>query len=183
MAGIHSEIVAFCQRCGGRMQRLPAFGRDRPVCGDCGFVHFATTSNSAAAVVVHERRVLMIRRGISPYRGCWGFPGGFQEHGESLDETAARETLEETGLRVTIERILHVGLTRDDPRKQVNVAVFLARPSCADEVATSVRAADDAREVRFYGWGEMPPIEDIAYESNQRLITELRERFPEGDIR
>jgi ADP-ribose pyrophosphatase YjhB (NUDIX family) len=50
------------------------------------------------AVVVHEGRLLMIRRGNDPFAGTWSVPGGRLEFGETLQEGALRELQEETGL-------------------------------------------------------------------------------------
>ena len=52
------------------------------------------------AVVVHEGRVLLVRRGNEPLKGHWTLPGGLLELGESVVEGVARETREETGLIV-----------------------------------------------------------------------------------
>ena len=52
---------------------------------------------AALLIVDGRRRLLMLRRGDS---GRWGIPGGFMEPGETIEETARRELLEETGLRV-----------------------------------------------------------------------------------
>lgn len=60
----------------------------------------------AAAVVVHEGRVLMVRRRISEGRLSWQFPAGAVEPGESREEAAVRETLEETGLAVKALKLL-----------------------------------------------------------------------------
>ncbi|MFF1493527.1 NUDIX hydrolase [Streptomyces sp. NPDC058304] len=54
----------------------------------------------AAAVVVHEGRVLMVRRRVSEGRLSWQFPAGEVEPGEAREEAAVRETEEETGLTV-----------------------------------------------------------------------------------
>jgi ADP-ribose pyrophosphatase YjhB (NUDIX family) len=50
---------------------------------------------AAALVLDSDRRLLMMQRSDN---GCWGIPGGAMEPGESLEDTARRETLEETGL-------------------------------------------------------------------------------------
>ena len=53
---------------------------------------------SALAVVRRGGRVLLVRRGRPPNQGRWGFPGGVQELGETIEQAAIRELQEETGL-------------------------------------------------------------------------------------
>ncbi|MGW0854038.1 NUDIX hydrolase [Streptomyces sp. NPDC002690] len=60
----------------------------------------------AAAIVVHEGRVLMVRRRISEGRLSWQFPAGEVESGEAREDAAVRETKEETGLDVTALKVL-----------------------------------------------------------------------------
>ena len=43
-------------------------------------------------------RVLLVQRGIEPYKGRWAFPGGFMKIDESAEQCALRELREETGL-------------------------------------------------------------------------------------
>ncbi len=60
----------------------------------------------AAAIVVHEGRVLMVRRRVSEGQLSWQFPAGEIEAGESPEEAAVRETAEETGLDVRAIKLL-----------------------------------------------------------------------------
>lgn len=53
-------------------------------------------------------RVLLIRREKAPARGQWSIPGGCQEPGETIVQTAAREVKEETGIDVTVGPIVAV---------------------------------------------------------------------------
>ncbi|MFC5906317.1 NUDIX hydrolase [Streptacidiphilus monticola] len=54
----------------------------------------------AAAIVVHDRKVLMVRRRVAEGELVWQFPAGAMEAGESAEQTAEREAFEETGLSV-----------------------------------------------------------------------------------
>lgn len=60
----------------------------------------------AAAVVVRSGRLLMVRRRISEGELSWQFPAGAVEAGESPEQAAVRECLEETGLTVTAVKLL-----------------------------------------------------------------------------
>jgi 8-oxo-dGTP diphosphatase len=60
----------------------------------------------AAAVIVHEGRLLLVRRHVAEGSLSWQFPAGLVEPGESPQDAAVRETFEETGLVVAARRII-----------------------------------------------------------------------------
>lgn len=60
------------------------------------------------AVVRRGERLLLVERSKPPRPGVWAFPGGAQELGETLFETAVRELAEETGVRARPRDILTV---------------------------------------------------------------------------
>ena len=59
-------------------------------------------------VIVHEGRVVLIRRRYEPLKGHWSLPGGTVEVGETLEAALAREMLEETGLVVDVGPVVEV---------------------------------------------------------------------------
>src|SRR5213595_1917479 len=67
-----------------------------------------------------ELKVLLIQRGLDPFKGRWALPGGFVRVDETLDEAACRELREETGLKhVFLEQLYTFGQVDRDPRERV----------------------------------------------------------------
>jgi 8-oxo-dGTP diphosphatase len=77
-----------------------------------------------------EGRALLIRRGHSPYAGSYALPGGFVEIGETVEEACRRETLEETGIKVDVLRLVGVysNPARDPRGHTVSVAYVTILP-------------------------------------------------------
>ncbi len=169
------QRAAYCLVCGASLESRKIYGHSRQACPECDFIVFENTACAAAAVVVRGREVLLVRRAIDPGKGRWGFPAGFQDYGESPAETAVREVREETCLEVELLRLLDVVLSRDNPRKLINLVVYLARA-----VAGELAAADDATEARFFPLDKLP--EDLAFENNRQILGQLVRDIPTGDI-
>ncbi len=76
--------------------------RDRAVCTDCATIHYENPVNVVGTLPVFEDRVLLCRRNIDPRRGLWTLPAGFMELGETTEQGAIRETVEEAGARIEL---------------------------------------------------------------------------------
>ncbi len=94
--------MKFCSKCGaGVSLRIPADdNRERFVCDDCEHIHYINPRIVAGCLVTEGQRVLLCRRAIEPRKGYWTLPAGFMENGETPEEGAARETLEEASCSV-----------------------------------------------------------------------------------
>lgn len=113
--------------------------------------------------------LLLIRRGIEPFKGMWALPGGFLRRGETIEECAVRELREETGLTpVSIEPIGVFSKSDRDPRGWILSNAFMAILStdqCAD-----VTGGTDASEA---AWFDVESVTD----GDERTI-----RFRCGDV-
>jgi mutator protein MutT len=100
------------------------------------------------AVVVHEGRVLLIRRGKEPLRGRWVVPGGTVELGETLEAAVVREVREETGIEVRPREIVTVfdRIQRDGDAVRHH---FVIVDYLCDFVAGTLRAGSDAEDAAF----------------------------------
>jgi ADP-ribose pyrophosphatase len=113
---------------------------------------------AVGAVVFHENRVLLVRRGQAPSDGQWAIPGGGVELGETLAQAAEREIREETGIRIAAEEPIYVfDMVERDRAGNVRfhyVIVDLA----AHYLGGELRAGDDAAEARWVSADEMQAL-------------------------
>jgi 8-oxo-dGTP diphosphatase len=88
--------------------------------------------------------VLLVRRGQSPFEGMWAIPGGFKLPAETLDQAAARELSEETGVGAAdlIEQFCAYGDPGRDPRMNVVTVAYVAVLREVGEVVAGSDAAD-----------------------------------------
>lgn len=103
-----------------------------------------------------DLKVLLIERDGKPFAGQWAFPGGFVEMDEELADSAARELAEETGLRdVSLEQFHTFDAVDRDPRERVISVAHYALVNLGDYRA---EAADDARNIGWYAFDDVPPL-------------------------
>jgi ADP-ribose pyrophosphatase len=113
---------------------------------------------AVGAIVFRDKRVLLVRRGQSPSRGLWAIPGGRVEIGETLQEAAEREILEETGITIQArEPVCTFDYIEPDgsalPRFHYVIIDLIA-----DYVRGETRAGDDAADVRWVSPAELDDL-------------------------
>ena len=117
--------------------------------------------------------VLLVERGIEPYKGCWAFPGGFMNIDEDAETGARRELREETGLETAfIEQFGCFTEVNRDPRERVITIAFYALVRKAE-----VQGGDDAAAARWFPIGDVPPL---AFDHDRILrvaLGKLREKI------
>lgn len=147
----------FCPRCGNPLTPELKFGKLRPVCPQCGWIHFVDPKVAAAVLVVQGERVLLVRRVNEPFRGRWTLPAGFVNGGEDPAEAAERECLEETGLSVRVTRVYDIVSGREHARGADFIIVYRA-----EMLGGEMKADDDADAVDWFGRDDLPPLAFLA---------------------
>jgi ADP-ribose pyrophosphatase YjhB (NUDIX family) len=96
--------MKFCSQCGATVSLAVPEGDHLPrhICDDCGTIHYQNPKVVVGCLAEWEDRLLFCRRAIEPRYGFWTLPAGFMENGETVQEGAARETLEEARARVEV---------------------------------------------------------------------------------
>lgn len=118
-------------------------------------------------------QILLIKRGIEPYKGKWALPGGFLNPDESAEAGALRELKEETGIESAyIEQFHTYSEPNRDPRERVITIAHLALIKLQE-----VKGGDDAADARWFPIDEVP---QLAFDHDAILrdaISRLRERM------
>jgi 8-oxo-dGTP diphosphatase len=119
-----------------------------------------------------DKFIVLVKRRNDPYKGSWALPGGFVEYGETVESAAMRETKEETGLEVELDKL--VGVYSDperDPRGHMVSVCFLAH-----KTGGTLKAASDAAEVQHLKIGEISKIQ-LAFDHEDMIEKAMKIRI------
>jgi len=104
----------------------------------------------------HVFQILLIRRKNQPYQGMWALPGGFMEMDETLEEAAARELEEETGLKnLDLKQFSTFSQVDRDPRTRVITTVYYGIVSKENSLA---KGGDDAELAEWFPVNDLPQL-------------------------
>ncbi len=116
----------------------------------------------------NELKILLIERGIVPFKGQWAFPGGFVHMEEDTKTAAIRELYEETGLQnVYMEQLCTVSSPDRDPRGRVVSVVYFALVKPENFKPT---AGDDAGKAEWFSISDIPKL---AFDHDEILQTAI----------
>lgn len=115
-------------------------------------IECVTPDGKQGVVLIHRKNIPKV----------WAIPGGFVDYGESVEEAACREALEETSLKVELIKQFHCYSDPSrDPRQHNISIVFIAKANGIP------KAADDADDIGLYNMDNIP--EDLGFDHNQIL--------------
>ena len=115
----------------------------------------AVTADCVVITRETEPKVLLVQRGIAPYKDCWAFPGGFMNMDETTEECAIRELEEETGLKVpNVQQIGAYSKIDRDPRGRTITVAYLA----IVDKPVDVKGQDDAANAAWFPITDLPHL-------------------------
>jgi len=125
---------------------------------------------------IQKLKVLLIQRGVAPYKNSWALPGGFIQPEESIEAAAARELREETGVQeIFLEQLYTFGDVTRDPRDRVITIAYYALINIGEY---TLQAQTDAKNVNWFPLNSLPVLafdhEHILQVAKQRLKGKLR---------
>ena len=119
----------------------------------------AVTSDIAVLRVTDTPEILLIRRKFDPFKDMWALPGGFLNMDETLDETARRELMEETGIKAgELLKFETYDRPDRDPRGRTITQVFIL---IWEERMGIPQAADDAADIK---WWDLKALPELAFD-------------------
>ena len=157
----------YCPRCGIENTK-PGCVPFR--CNGCQYAHFFGPVAAVGALIVNDDgELLLVRRARDPAKGKWGLPGGFVDRDETMEQAVARETMEETRLKISHSQYLMTFPNHYDYRGIV-VPVIDLFFVCAVESGDEIVLAED--ELTHYKWvrPSAAQLDDMAFYSNRLAI-------------
>jgi len=150
--------MKFCPACGQSVTRSipPGDHLPRHVCSSCGVIHYENPKVIVGCIPEWQDKIVLCKRAIEPRLGYWTFPAGFMENGETLQQAAARESLEEALARVRIDSLMAIVHVLHAHQVHVMFRGTLLDPE--------IGAGPESLEVGLYAEHEIP-WQDIAFRS------------------
>lgn len=162
----------FCPYCGEQYNN-DQLGSIHKHCEQCNKWVFENLKATGSAVVIQDNKLLLVKRGINPFKGFWDVPGGFSEPTEHPEETTLRELKEELGVEGSIVKLFGVyspipydyqGYT------QHNCDLYYLVTLKSNDFVPG----DDAVDFAWFDLDNLPDESELAFLSAKMMIQELK---------
>lgn len=164
-----TQNPTYCPICAHELTEGEEGGRIRPMCDNCGYVHYVNPVPGVGLLIEMDGGIVLIQRGQPPHQGEWTLPSGFVEADESAEEAAIREAEEETGLKVEIIELANINSFPEGPPVSGIMIFYRMRP-----IGGELRAGDDAADAKVFKLSDMPRL---PFRTHREMMAEWRERF------
>jgi 8-oxo-dGTP diphosphatase len=125
-------------------------------------------------------RILLIERGVEPFKGSWALPGGFVRMDETVEKAAMRELQEETNVKgVYMSQLAVFSEVDRDPRERVITVAFYALVKPSDH---NVIGGDDAASAQWFSLDDYPPLVFDHEQILKAAFSQLQRNFRAGNV-
>jgi 8-oxo-dGTP diphosphatase len=157
--------MSYCLKCGTELETRSLDGRNREVCGRCGWIYYPQLKVGAGVLIEKDGCLLLLQRAHEPWKGYWNLPAGYVEADENPIDAAKREAMEETGLDVEIGGLFRVYYFDDDPRGNGIMFVYLAKSANGH-----LKIDDETSFAQYFSWQNIP--DNLAGGGDNQVIVE-----------
>ena len=134
----------------------------RDYCPECKAYFYDNPLPVVSSIVVKDRKILLVKRKFDPMAGEWCLPMGFAESGESIEAAALRELEEEAGIKGQITGLVDIESGVSETYGDLLFVTFEV-----EWTGSEAKAGDDAEEVRFFDFKNLPKL---AFQSNTSAV-------------
>ncbi len=159
----------FCPVCGNKLEEklLTEEQKNRLMCNTCGFIFYMNPTPAVAVILFRDKKILLVKRKFEPKKNGWTLPAGFMEYNETSEQTAIRETKEETNLDIEVKDLFTVLPGFDDSRVHVVLIIYKGEIKGGD-----LNPGDDASDVKFFPLDSLP--DNIAFSAHKEILMKLK---------
>ncbi len=140
---------------------------------DCTLCQFNNPKPTATAIIIKDQKLLVGKRNLKdePFFGEWDFFGGYIHQGESPEESLKRELKEELGVESELTFLGTFTGTASYREFEYPVITFAYLADIKGDIVL------DKNENSEYEWVPIKEIKSIAFDSNQKLLAFVKEKF------
>lgn len=138
---------------------------------DCLLCKFDNPKPTATAVIIKDQKLLLGKRNQEPFRGKWDFFGGYIQRGETPEETLKREIKEELGVDCNLTFLDAFSGTAETGGYEFPVVSFAYLTEIVGEIKLN------KKENSKVAWIPIKKIRTVAFDSNQKILKFLKEKF------
>lgn len=163
------EKFRYCPKCKGKLKEINIEGFLRLQCIECSYIIYRNPYPAVSIIIEKEKKIVLIKRKIKPMIGYWALPSGFVEYEEDSEEAAAREVLEETGLKVKVIDLIDMSFFSKVVKANVIGACYYAKI-----ISGTLKSGSDVSEVAFFNLDKLP--ENFAFRQHLISIEKWRKK-------
>ena len=122
-------------------------------CSSCGLPNYLNPAPCNTCIIENDKgEILLVRRGIEPFKGMWDLPGGFIQPGETFEESVKRELQEELSVKVELIKIIdgYNDIYIYESKEQKIVSPTICFVVAVKVVSGTLTPGDDITECKFF---------------------------------